>query len=136
MGPRPSIITENFDVKLPLNVDDMELESLVPPTQDAARFTGMTLYRIRIESTDLSRLIWTERPRVEKGLNSLTALLKVIEAYKDRMARIYMPLLDQKVPVQAFTALFIQYTIAKASVGVLHRYVVSYNYCSRPSVIH
>lgn len=125
VGPRPSIISENFDVKLPLNADDREFESLIAPNQDAARFTDMTLYRIRIESTELSRVIWTERPRVEKGLTSLTALLKIIEAYKDRMARTYMPLLNQRIPVQAFTALFIQFTVARASIGVLHRYVVS-----------
>lgn len=125
VGPRPSIVAENFDVKLPLNVDDRELDSLVAPTQDAVRFTDTTLYRIRIESSELSRVIWCERPRVEKGLTSLTALLKIIEAYKDRMARTYMPLLDQRIPVQAFTALFIQFTVAKASISVLHRYVVS-----------
>lgn len=127
VGPRPSIRVEDFDVKMPLNVDDLELESLVPPTEDAARFTENTLTRLRIESTELTRVIWRERPRVETGETTLTALLRVIEAHKQRMITKYLPLLDHKQPLQAFAALFIQFMIARSSIGVLHRYVVCPN---------
>lgn len=125
VGPRPTIRTDEFDVKVPLNVNDSELESFLTPTEDAARFTDSTLTRLKIESSELSRAIWRERPRVERGETTLAALLRLLEAHKERVQSKYMPVLNKSVPVQAFAALFIQFATSRTSIGVLNRYVVS-----------
>lgn len=124
VGPRPSIRADEFDTKMPLNVDDHELGSLVAPKQDHARFTDMTLSRVRFECTELSRIIWRERPRIERGESSLTALLRQAEEFKDRMTKKWIPLCDPNITVQAFTILFLQQAFAKSHIGILHRYVV------------
>lgn len=109
---------------MPLNVDDHELGSLVAPKQDSARFTDMTLSRIRFECTEISRMIWRDRPRIEKGETSLTALLRKTEEFKDRMTKKWLPLCDPNIPVQGFTILFLTQSFAKSHIGILHRYVV------------
>lgn len=125
VGPRPTIHIDEFDTRMPLNVNDRELGSLIAPSQDAARFTDNTLNRIRIESTELSRVIWRERPRIEKKETSVTAVMKIIENFKNRMSKKYKGLLNPSEPLHAFAALFMEFVFCKAPIGILHRYVVS-----------
>lgn len=125
VGPRPTIRAEEYDTKFPLNVDDRELESFIPPTQDAARFTEMSFSIIRFETAELSRKIWVGRPKVEKGEGSLTGLLRLVEEFRETASKKWMPIIDESKPLQAFAALMLQLNITGARISILHRYVVS-----------
>lgn len=48
-GPRPAIRRDDYDTKLPLNVDDADFLEPSPPTEDKSYWTDMTLTKIRLE---------------------------------------------------------------------------------------
>ncbi|KAJ9647026.1 hypothetical protein H2199_002012 [Coniosporium tulheliwenetii] len=125
VGPRPIIRREDFDTKFPLNVDDFELESPNPPTNDADRWTDMTLTRMRFECTEMQRLIWIERPRVERKKTTLTALLSKIQNFWAAMEKRYFPMLDKRIPIHYFA--YCMYIVASRGmhIGVLSRYITN-----------
>ncbi|OCK79312.1 hypothetical protein K432DRAFT_300154 [Lepidopterella palustris CBS 459.81] len=98
-GPRPQIRREDFDTKFPLNVDDVDLESSFPPTEDVKHFTDMTISRIRFECNEMRRLIWMERPRIERKKTTLTSLLSKIQNFRSAMEKTYLPILDKTIPL-------------------------------------
>ncbi|KAK7701270.1 hypothetical protein SLS57_011800 [Botryosphaeria dothidea] len=98
-GPRPQIREDDFDTKFPLNADDADFESNNPPTKDADHFTDMTIVRMRFECTEMARLVWFERPRIEKKQTSLTSVLAKIQNFRSAMEKRYGPMLDVKNPL-------------------------------------
>lgn len=48
-GPRPQIRPDDYDTKLPLNINDVDLLRSSPPTEDRPYWTDMSLFRIRAE---------------------------------------------------------------------------------------
>ena len=121
-GPRPGIREGDFDTKLPLNVDDNDLELDRPPKVSAERWTDMTLTLIRMECNEMMRLIWFDRPRLEKKQLSLTALLGKIENFKKIMHEKYVPLIDMNIPVHHAARLILNLLCARMHIMVLHRY--------------
>jgi hypothetical protein len=100
-GPRPQIRREEYDTKFPLNVDDVDLE-LPPgqcPEEDRGHFTDMTITRMRMECYEMHRLVWIERPKLEKKTVTLTSLLSRIQAFKAAMEKIYLPMLSKSIPL-------------------------------------
>ncbi|KAI9795791.1 MAG: hypothetical protein M1833_006812 [Piccolia ochrophora] len=82
-GPQPSIRKDEYDTKLPLNVDDVDLQDQEsPPTRSAERWTDVTFSLVRFEFTEIARAIWIDRVRLEKKKISLTAILSKIEAFR------------------------------------------------------
>ncbi len=98
-GPRPQIRKEDYDTRFPLNVDDAELEASTTPTEDASRWTEMTIARIRFECNEMHRTIWVERARIARKKSSLTSLLTKIEDFRAATEKKYMPLIDCSTPL-------------------------------------
>ena len=121
-GPKPGIRQEDFDTKLPLNVDEAELEKSYPPTKSAKRWTDMTLPLIRMECHEMHRVIWIDRPRLEQKQISLTALLGKIENFRRMMDKKYLSLIDENVPIQRCAHLLLIQLCVRMHIMVLHRY--------------
>lgn len=121
-GPRPQIRAEDFDTKFPLNVDDKDLESSHPPIEDAERWTDMTFSRMRFECNEMHRLIWHERPRVEAKKSTLTALLGKVKHFWDATEKKYLPMINDKIPLQFMALLTYRALNYKMNIMILHRY--------------
>ena len=121
-GPRPGIRAEDFDTQFPLNVDDVDLERLDPPTESARTWTDMTLSLIRFECNEMHRVIWIDRPRLEKKKINLTALLGKVENFRRTIKEKYASLIDDAVPVQHCARLVLEILSLRMHAMVLHRY--------------
>jgi len=73
-GPRPTIRRDEFDTKLPINVDDNEIHASGKPPASVDRWTDSTFCLIRFEINEMMRTIWVDRPRIERRKISLTAV--------------------------------------------------------------
>ena len=126
-GPRPIIRKEDFTTRFPLNVDDHELDSDSAPTEDADRWTEMTLSRIRMECNEAIRKIYVEREKVGKGSEciSVTSLLWDIFVFKNQLIENYQHLLDTQVPIQDYALQLIYFQPARMHAMVLHRHHMS-----------
>ncbi|KAL8940523.1 MAG: hypothetical protein Q9216_002773 [Gyalolechia sp. 2 TL-2023] len=122
-GPRPHIRADEFDTQFPLNVDDEELEILNPPTASGSRWTDMTLSLIRMEGNEMFRLIWVDRPLLEKKKISLTAMLGKIENFRKTMQDKYLCLIDDNVPVQHLGRQVCEIMYLRMHIMILHRSV-------------
>ncbi|KAL1394189.1 fungal-specific transcription factor domain-containing protein [Phyllosticta capitalensis] len=121
-GPRPQIREDDFDTKFPLNVDDMDFETNNPPWQDKDCFTDMTIARMRFECTEMARLIWFERPRIEKKQTTLTAVLAKCQNFRIAMEKRYGPMLDPKNPLHYMWQLVYNILSLKLHIMLLFRY--------------
>ncbi|KAL8723486.1 MAG: hypothetical protein Q9225_000219 [Loekoesia sp. 1 TL-2023] len=120
-GPRPYIRADEFDTELPLNVDDEELESRDPPTASVPKWTDMTLSLIRMEGNEMFRVVWVDRPRLEKKMISLTAVLGKIENFRKTMKDKYLCFIDDNVPVQHLGRQVCEIMYLRMHIMVLHR---------------
>lgn len=121
-GPRPSIRRDEFDTKLPLNVDDVDLHATGKPPAFADRWTDATFSLIRFEINEMMRTIWIDRPRIERRKISLTAVLSKIETFKSNMAAKYDHLMDDRIPVQKCAKTIKALLMSRLYIMVLHRY--------------
>lgn len=121
-GPRPHIRADEFDAHFPLNVDDEELQSLNPPIASALRWTDMTLSLIRMEGNEMFRLIWVDRPLLEKKKISLTAMLGKIENFRKTMQDKYLCFIDDNIPVQHLGRQVCEIMYLRMHIMILHRY--------------
>ncbi|KAF1984165.1 hypothetical protein K402DRAFT_381787 [Aulographum hederae CBS 113979] len=121
-GPRPQIRPDDFDTKFPLNVDDEDLESTTPPTTDSNQWTDMTVTRMRFECNELHRLIWNERPRIERKKTTITSLLSKIQKFHIAMEKKYVPMLDESKPLHLFGMYIYKVLALRMHIMVLHRY--------------
>jgi len=121
-GPRPTIRRDEFDTKLPLNVDDIEIQASGKPPASADRWTDSTFSLIRFEVNEMMRTIWVDRPRIERRKISLTAVLSKIETFRNNMAARYDHLLDETIPVQKCAKVVKALLLSRLHIMVLHRY--------------
>lgn len=121
-GPRPFIRSDDFDTKFPLNVDDDELESSHPPMESTKLWTDATLSLIRWECLEMHRVIWFDRPCLEKKTLSLTALMGKVEKFRRMMKEKYISLIDDTVPVQYYGRQVFEILSLRLHAMVLHRY--------------
>lgn len=102
VGPRPQIRREEYDTQFPLNVEDEDLERGWEVKEDSARFTDMTITRMRLECYEMQRLLWIERPKLSKKKSTITALLSKIQSFKEAMEKKYLPMMDTSVPLHVW----------------------------------
>ncbi|KAL9095488.1 MAG: hypothetical protein Q9165_002359 [Trypethelium subeluteriae] len=124
-GPRPQIRSRQeggFDAKFPLNIDEEELLLPNPPTEDAPRFTNMTLAIIRMKVNEIQRLIWEERPKVEQQKTSITAVLGKLQRARLEMDAKFIPLIDERIPAQLLAKHVYHITADRWHISFLHRY--------------
>jgi hypothetical protein len=121
-GPRPQIHREDFDTRYPLNVNDVDLESDNPPTEDAPHWTDMTFSRMRFEINEMHRYTWMERPRLERKKTTLTAVLTKVQHFIAATDKKYLPMLDKNQPLHNMALLVYKLTTLRIHVMFLHRY--------------
>ena len=121
-GPRPTIRRDEFDTKLPLNVDDVDLHATGKAPATADRWTDATFCLIRFEVNEVMRTIWIDRPRIERRKMSLTAVLSKIETFRANMAARYDHLMDDRIPVQKCAKVVKALLLSRLHIMVLHRY--------------
>lgn len=121
-GPKPTIHRDDFDTKLPLNIDDVDLHSfgLMPAPVD--RWTDATFTIIRFELNEMMRTIWIDRPRIERRKISLTAVLAKIQTFTRNMASKYDHLIDERVPLHRCGKITKSLLLSRLHVMTLHRY--------------
>ncbi|KAL1601731.1 hypothetical protein SLS60_006646 [Paraconiothyrium brasiliense] len=110
-GPRPQIRRDEYDTRFPLNVEDDDLERAAQRgdnvTQDSKSFTPMTITRMRAECFELYRMIWTERPKLQRKVEpgekrtTLTGLLGRIQSFRAAMEKAYLPMMSRDNPLHA-----------------------------------
>ncbi|KAL8701466.1 MAG: hypothetical protein Q9201_004887 [Fulgogasparrea decipioides] len=120
-GPRPHIRADEFDTQFPLNVDDEELERVPPPTVSSPRWTDMTLTLIRMECNEMTRVVWVDRPHLEKKKISLTTVLAKIENFRKMMREKYLSVVDDNVPIQRLGRHVCEICSLRMHITVLHR---------------
>ncbi|KIW73442.1 hypothetical protein PV04_01563 [Phialophora macrospora] len=121
-GPRPGVKREDYDTKFPLNIDDNDL-LLARPREATTKWTDMTMSRIHFECTEMQRVIWYDRIRIEKKKASLTHVLGKAESFRKAMEAKYRPILDFEVPIQKYAQLLMNLMIQRLYVMILHRYL-------------
>ncbi|OAG37470.1 hypothetical protein AYO21_08324 [Fonsecaea monophora] len=121
-GPRPGIKREDYDTKFPLNINDADL--LVARPQEAKdKWTDMTMSRIHFECTEMQRVVWYDRIRIEKKRASLTHVLSKVESFRKAMEAKYNPILNTEVPIQRYAQLLMNLMVQRMYVMILHRYL-------------
>jgi hypothetical protein len=121
-GPRPTIRRDDFDTKLPLNVDDVDLHLSGKPPSGVDRWTDATFTIIRFEANEMMRTIWVDRPRIERRKISLTAVLSKIETFRRNMAAKYDHLIDERIPLHCCARMVKSLLLARLHIMTLHRY--------------
>ena len=121
-GPRPGIRKDEYDTQFPLNVDDVDLEKYPPARKSSDRWTDMTLSLIRMEVNEMHRVVWVDRVRLEKKKTSLTAILAKVEKFQRDMKEKYLPMIDERVPIQHYGRLLLDVLYYRMHIMILHRY--------------
>jgi hypothetical protein len=136
-GPRPQIRPADYDTQLPLNIDDMDLESAehgekgVDVSKDRSCFTDMTITRMRFECYEMHRLIWHERPKLDQRRAdgerrvTLMTLLSRIQSFTAAMEKMYLPMLSKTVPLHALASEIYGILSNRLYVQLLQRYLSS-----------
>ena len=128
-GPRPAVRDDEFDTRMPLNINDTELSQFsmteTPPPEPLDTWTDMTLNLIRMECIELHRVIWVDRPRLEKKQTNLTTVLGKIENTKRSVTEKYLSPAagyNENIPLHRAGRLMMVVMITRAQAMVLHRY--------------
>lgn len=128
-SPRARIRKDDFNTRLPLNVDDSELENSDLPKASSQRWTGMTLSIARMECNKKIRKIYAARQRTRQGGDSDSAyikkMLEMICEFRQYMEAKYHPMIDDRIPIQHYTRLVIDLQCRRMHAMVLHQYHMS-----------
>ncbi|KAK5946202.1 hypothetical protein PMZ80_000343 [Knufia obscura] len=127
-GPRPSIKREDYDTKMPWNLDDTDLLSLQPgPNQQIdlrekeGQWTDATLSKIRFECTEMHRVVWHDRVRLDKQKISITYALSKVEAFRTAMEEKYA-WLDISITLQHYARILLDVLLLRMHIMILHKY--------------
>lgn len=124
-GPRPQIRAEDYDTKMPWNVDDADLIGEYPVTEDRDYWTDTTFERIRAECQEMRRRVWYDIVAVDKRKKSLTSVLVKVQKFITSIKDKYLPMLDNAMPMQRVAVLMLHTMLGGLHLQVLHRYLFS-----------
>jgi hypothetical protein len=136
-GPRIQIRHGDYDTRLPLNIDDEDLdraangESWVDVSKDRSHFTTVTITRMRFECYEMQRFILSERPKLEQkradGTRKITlvSLLSRIHSFKAAMEKTYLPMLSKSVPLHALASEIYGILSDRLYIQLLQKYLTS-----------
>ncbi|KAF2750360.1 hypothetical protein M011DRAFT_465126 [Sporormia fimetaria CBS 119925] len=126
-GPHPSIRTDDFDIALPMNVDDDVFEFGSPKWQHhptpVQGWTDVTLSLIRYECNELHRLIFRGRIEMDRKAITLHDLRAQVEARKRQIHSKYVRFLDARVPIQRYAGLVATLLMARCDYMLLYRHL-------------
>jgi hypothetical protein len=136
-GPRIQIRHGDYDTRLPLNIDDEDLdraangENWVDVSKDRSHFTTVTITRMRFECAEMQRFILSERPKLEQkradGTRKVTlvSLLSRIHSFKAAMEKTYLPMLSKSVPLHALASEIYGILSDRLYIQLLQKYLTS-----------
>lgn len=136
-GPRPQIRPDDFDTQLPLNIDDVDLaraehgDKSVDVLKDRNYFTDMTITRMRFECYDMHRLLWVERPKLERRWRegerkvTMNSLLARIQSFRAAMEETYLPMLSKTAPLHALASQIYGILSNRLYIHILQKYLSS-----------
>ncbi|XPS91381.1 hypothetical protein M3J09_000799 [Ascochyta lentis] len=136
-GPRPQIRPDDFDTRLPLNIDDVDLDRAehgdksVDVEEDRNHFTDMTITRMRFECYDMHRFLWVERPKLERKRKegekkvTINSLLARIQSFRAAMEKTYLPMLNKTAPLHALASQIYGILSNRLYVHILQKYLSS-----------
>lgn len=126
-GPHPSIRSDDFDIPLPLNVNDDVFEFGSPQWQHnptpAQGWTDATLSLIRYECNEIHRLIFRGRIEIDRKAITLHDLRARVEAKKRHIQQKYLHHLDASVPIQRYAGLVATCLMARCDSMLLYRHL-------------
>lgn len=127
-GPRPSIKREDYDTKMPWNLDDADLPLAPIPNQQTFTieekvgvWTDVTLSKIRFECCEMHRVVWHDRVRLDKGKVSITYCLSRIESFRSAMEKKYA-WLDTSITIQHYARILLDLLLLRMHIMILHKY--------------
>lgn len=121
-GPRPQIRKEDFDTKLPMDVNESDLHSATSNTRQG--FTDMTVSRVKFECIEAHRSLWTDMARMEAKQIKLSAVINKIQRFRTSMEERYLPLLRGRDPRQLLALHIYRILSNRLLIFLTHRYVV------------
>jgi hypothetical protein len=126
-GPHPSIRSDDFDIALPLNVDDDVFEFGSPqwkqhPTSSNS-WTDVTLSLIRYECNEIHRFIFRGRIEMDRKHITLHDLRARVEARKRQIQSKYLQYLDASNPIQRYAGLVATLLMARCDSMLLYRHL-------------
>ncbi|KAF1824873.1 uncharacterized protein K489DRAFT_314473 [Dissoconium aciculare CBS 342.82] len=122
-GPRPQIRREDYDTKMPWNVNDDDLLGPNPVVKDKEEWTDMTFMRLRAECMEMRRQVFFDIIAVDKKTKSLTSLLVKIQKFRTSLEEKYLPWLDASVPLHSLARLVFELGTRSLHLQTLHRYL-------------
>ncbi|KAF1995115.1 hypothetical protein P154DRAFT_446218 [Amniculicola lignicola CBS 123094] len=126
-GPQPSIRSDDFDIPLPMNVDDdvFEFGSNIWQHQPTPvqGWTDITLSLIRYECNEIHRLIFRGRIEMDRKAITLHDLRARVEARKRHVHAKYLRHLDAQVPIQRYAGLVATLLMARCDSMLLYRHL-------------
>jgi hypothetical protein len=126
-GPHPSIRADDFDIALPLNVDDDVFEfgsrkwQQRPTSSDS--WSDVTLSLIRYECNECHRLIFRGRIEMDRKQLTLHDLRARVEARKKQIHTKYLQHLDASVPIQRYAGLVATLLMSRCDSMLLYRHL-------------
>ncbi|KAF1936018.1 fungal-specific transcription factor domain-containing protein [Clathrospora elynae] len=126
-GPHPSIRSDDFDIALPLNVDDDVFEFGTPRWQQHPTstngWTDVTLSLIRYECNEMHRFIFRGRMEMDRKRITLHDLRARVEARKRLIQAKYLQYLDASVPIQRYAGLVATLLTSRCDTMLLYRHL-------------
>lgn len=126
-GPHPSIRADDFDISLPLNVDDDVFEFGSPSWQQHPTsvngWSDVTLSLIRYECNEIHRLIFRGRIEMDRKHITLHDLRARVEARKRQIQSKYLQYLDATVPIQRYAGLVATLLMSRCDSMLLYRHL-------------
>jgi hypothetical protein len=130
-GPHPSIRSDDFDIPLPLNVDDDVFEFGTAQWQHQPApvqgWTDVTLSLIRYECNDIHRLIFRGRIEMDRKEITLHDLRANVEAKKRQIQAKYLHYLDATIPMQRYAGLVATLLMSRCDSMLLYRHLPQAN---------
>lgn len=127
-GPRPGIKREDYDTKMPWNLDDADLPLAPIPNQQTFTieekegvWTDATLSRIRFECCEMHRVVWHDRVRLDKHKVSITYCLSRIESFRNAMEKKYA-WLDTSITIQHYARILLDLLLFRMHIMILHKF--------------
>jgi hypothetical protein len=126
-GPHPSVRADDFDIALPLNVDDDVFEFGSPKWQQhptsTSGWSDVTLSLIRYECNEIHRLIFRGRIEMDRKHITLHDLRARVEAKKRQIQSKYLQYLDANVPLQRYAGLVATLLMSRCDSMLLYRHL-------------
>ncbi|KAH8727710.1 fungal-specific transcription factor domain-containing protein [Phaeosphaeriaceae sp. PMI808] len=126
-GPHPSVRSDDFDIALPLNVDDDVFEfgssqwKQHPISSNS--WSDVTLSLIRYECNEIHRIIFRGRIEMDRKHITLHDLRARVEARKRQIQSKYLQYLDASIPIQRYAGLVATLLMARCDSMLLYRHL-------------